>query len=40
MISKRELMVRICELEAEVDYILDILEPKKQTIKKVKKNGK
>lgn len=44
MITKRELMVRICQLEADVDYLLQITEEKKtkkivkKTSKKVKKD--
>lgn len=35
-------MVRICHLEADIDYILDIIENKgkKKTVKKAKKNAK
>lgn len=42
MISKRELAIRICDLEAEVEYILEILDSKtkKKTTKKAKKNVK
>lgn len=41
MISKKELLIRICELEADVEYILDKVESKtKKTVKKVKKNDK
>lgn len=43
MISKRELAIRLCDLEAEVEYIMEeILEPeyKKKTTKKAKKNVK
>ena len=42
MITKRELMLRICDLEAEVDYLMMKLEdkPKKKITKKVKKNEK
>ena len=39
MITKRELMARICELESEVDYLFQQLEdkkPKKKTTRKVK----
>ena len=41
MISKKELMIRICQLEDNVNYILDKIEKKpkvKKTVKKVKKN--
>ena len=41
MISKKELMLRICDLEADVDYIMVKLEDKaKKTVKKAKKNAK
>ena len=41
MIRKKEMMIRICQLEADVDFILDQLENKvKKTVKKVKKNDK
>lgn len=37
MIKKKELMVRICQLEQDVDYILEKLDKKvKKTVKKVK----
>ena len=39
MITKRELSVRICELESEVDYLFHQLEdkkPKKKTTRKGK----
>ena len=44
MISKREIMARLCEVEADVDYLLQMneklekrvknLEPKKEKVKK------
>ena len=37
MITKRELMVRICQLEADVDFILQVMEEKKR--KKTTKKG-
>ena len=41
MIRKKELMVRICQLEQDVDYLLEKLEKKaKKTVKKVKKDAK
>lgn len=42
MISKKELMIRICQLEADVDMIIDQIEnkTKKKASKKVKKNDK
>ena len=37
MITKKELMIRICQLEQDVDYILEKLDKKvKKTVKKVK----
>lgn len=37
MIKKKELMIRICQLEQDVDYILEKLDKKvKKTVKKVK----
>lgn len=43
MITKRELMVRICQLEADVDFLYQELEDKKtkkKTVKKTAKRGK
>ena len=44
MVTKRELMVRICQLEADVDFLYQALEDKKKktkkTVKKVKKDAK
>ena len=45
MITKRELMVRVCQLEADVDFLFQELEDKntkktKKTVKKVKKDAK
>ena len=47
MITKRELMVRICQLEADVDFLYQELEDitkktkkTKKTVKKVKKDAK
>lgn len=41
MIKKKELMIRICQLEQDVDYILEKLDKKvKKTVKKAKKDGK
>lgn len=37
MIKKKEMMIRICQLEQDVDYILEKLDKKvKKTVKKVK----
>ena len=37
MIKEKELMIRICQLEQDVDYILEKLDKKvKKTVKKVK----
>ena len=50
MITKRELMARLCEVEADVDYLLQMneklekrvkkLEPKKEKVKKDAKSSK
>ena len=41
MITKKEIMIRICQLEQNVDIILEKLVKKdKKTVKKAKKNGK
>lgn len=40
MITKRELMVRVCQLEADVDFLYQTLEDKKSKKKTVKKTAK